>query len=388
MINFKLYLIKLLIKRFKNYILVPFFILLVTSCGYNETYKSLDNELRQPKHLCSIPAIYKVQEIKENSKVIGKLSLGESGLTVGCGFQEFVQTAKMKACEKGADAIFLEDIKEPNWYASTCYRGTVSLLVCENNDCIKNSKVEKKGNSNQDNNENYEDDFNLYAVSSGSGFPVSTKHIITNNHVVEGCNNVTIFKNNNSFDSTLVSNDTINDLAILEIKNSKFNEVFSMSNDEPKLMQEIVVAGFPFGSSLSSSVKVTKGIVSSLSGLGNNFSQMQIDAAIQPGNSGGPILDKKGNVVGVAVASLDDKKIIEEFGVIPQNTNFGIKSSVIKNFLLSNNIELQNPSSEIISNQRLADSINTQTVMLNCLMTKKQIKKLQTKKVFFNNINF
>ena len=81
--------------------------------------------------------------------------------------------------------------------------------------------------------------------------------------------------------------------------------VFSVRNKNPQLLQEIYVAGYPFGNAVSSSVKVTKGIVSSLSGIGDNFSQIQIDAALQPGNSGGPILDDSGQVIGVAVAKLD-----------------------------------------------------------------------------------
>ena len=75
------------------------------------------------------------------------------------------------------------------------------------------------------------------------------------------------------------------------------------------------MAGYPFGQKVSTSVKVTKGIVSALTGMENNFSNIQIDAALQPGNSGGPILDDKGNVIGVAVAKLDSK-ILENYGTI------------------------------------------------------------------------
>jgi S1-C subfamily serine protease len=76
--------------------------------------------------------------------------------------------------------------------------------------------------------------------------------------------------------------------------------VFTLSKEKPELLQDIYVAGYPFGQKISTSVKVTKGIISSLTGIGNNFSNIQIDAALQPGNSGGPILNDKGNVVGVA----------------------------------------------------------------------------------------
>ena len=80
-----------------------------------------------------------------------------------------------------------------------------------------------------------------------------------------------------------------------------------MSNNRPELLQDIYVAGYPFGNKISTSVKVTRGIISSLTGIGNNFSNIQIDAALQSGNSGGPILDDLGNVVGVAVSKLDLK---------------------------------------------------------------------------------
>ena len=73
-------------------------------------------------------------------------------------------------------------------------------------------------------------------------------------------------------------------------------------------MEDIIVAGFPFGNKVSSSIKFTRGIVSSLTGVGDNYSQIQIDAALQPGNSGGPIMDYMGNIVGVAVAKLSLKK--------------------------------------------------------------------------------
>ena len=99
------------------------------------------------------------------------------------------------------------------------------------------------------------------------------------------------------------------------------------------------MASYPFGNAISTSVKVTKGIVSSNRGLENNTSNMQIDAALQPGNSGGPILEEAGNFVGVAVAKLDLQVSLEEFGGIPNDTNFGIKSSVLENFLDANGIE-------------------------------------------------
>ena len=78
------------------------------------------------------------------------------------------------------------------------------------------------------------------------------------------------------------------------------------------------VAGYPFGRKVRTGVKVAKGIISFLTGIGNNFSNFQIDAALQPGNSGGPILADRENVVGVAVARLDKIKVLKNLGQNPK----------------------------------------------------------------------
>jgi len=80
----------------------------------------------------------------------------------------------------------------------------------------------------------------------------------------------------------------------------------------------VYVAGYPFGRKVRTGVKVAKGIISFLTGIGNNFSNLQIDAALQPGNSGGPILDDRENVVGVAVARLDKIKVLKNLGQYPK----------------------------------------------------------------------
>ena len=90
--------------------------------------------------------------------------------------------------------------------------------------------------------------------------------------------------------------------------------VFPLSNRKPELLHDIYVARYPFGKKASISVKVTKGIVSSLAGIGSNFSNIQIDAELQPDNSGNPVLNEKGKVAGVAVAKLDLKKILNSHG--------------------------------------------------------------------------
>ena len=220
-------------------------------------------------------------------------------------------------------------------------------------------------------------------VASGSGFYISSDgHIMTNFHVVRGCKKVKAHSKGKSQDATIIATDKVNDLALLKVEN-KPAFVFPISNTNIFPLQDIIVAGFPFGDAISSSLKFTTGIVSSLSGIGNNYSQIQIDAALQPGNSGGPIVDELGNVIAVAVSKLDLKAILKDFGVVPENTNFGIKSSAVLNFVTANDVPIVSQNSTKITKSQLSKNIMSGTTFLSCWMTRDQIKKLKTKKVMF-----
>ena len=227
----------------------------------------------------------------------------------------------------------------------------------------------------------------VVAAASGSGFAVSSKgHVITNHHVIEGCQNVKIHHNGKAIPATVVTYDPQNDLALLK-GDFRPSTVLPLSDARPELLQDVYVAGYPFGRKISTGVKVTKGIVSSLTGIGNNFSQIQIDAALQPGNSGGPILDDKGNVIGVAVAKLDIKKILKDFGVLPEDTNFGVRTNVVQTITDSADISLPSPNKSAISKSKLGKMISGGTYYLSCWMTMAQIEKARSRKVIFQNLD-
>jgi hypothetical protein len=230
------------------------------------------------------------------------------------------------------------------------------------------------------------DNSELLQAASGSGFAVSYEgYLVTNNHVIEGCENVRVHSLGTVINATVISRDPINDLAILKA-DFRPTAIFALGDKNPELLQDIYVAGFPFGENISSSVKVTKGIVSSLTGLGNNFSNIQIDAAIQPGNSGGPIFDDNGNVVGVAVATLDIEYALERFDTIPQNTNFGIKANIVSNLLSSNGVETSRPNTSSIPTTQLGQLATNATYYLSCWMTTAQIEQMSSTKVLFNGL--
>ena len=223
-------------------------------------------------------------------------------------------------------------------------------------------------------------------VASGTGFYVSNEgHIITNYHVIDGCMDMKVHTKGRVIPTLRIADDKQNDLALLKISETP-SHVFALSNDSPFPLQEIVVAGFPFGESYSSSLKFTQGIVSSLTGIGNNYSEMQIDAALQPGNSGGPIIDEYGNIVGVAVAKLDAKYTFDNFGVIPENTNFGIKASAARNLLEGNQVPLKTPNTDLISRRDISRLATDGTVYLTCWMTSAQLELMKSKKVMFEDL--
>ena len=220
-------------------------------------------------------------------------------------------------------------------------------------------------------------------AGSGTGFFITNAgHIVSNNHVIDQCNVVNAYYKGDAKPLKILAIDRKNDLAILKAE-LRPDDIFPVAKEDAILLEEIYVAGFPFGKSISGSIKVTKGVVSSLSGLGNNYSNLQIDASLQPGNSGGPILNKKGNVVGVAVAKLDYKKVIEAFNTIPENTNFGIKSSTLNQFLIANKVSSSSPKGSEMSIRDIGNKIEKATVYLDCWMTADKIQELKSKRVFF-----
>ena len=227
---------------------------------------------------------------------------------------------------------------------------------------------------------------NVITASSGSGFAVSkTGHIVTNNHVIDGCQKVYVHTKGRKYETDILSFDSQNDLALLK-GNFQPDVVLPLASAKPQLAEDVYVSGYPFGLNVSSSVKVTKGIISSLTGIGNNLAEIQIDAALQSGNSGGPILDEYGNVVGVAVAKLDVKFALENFGAIPENTNFGVKVNIVEALLDANGVNYQQGKIEKPSSAEFSKLLSNGTYYISCWMTLAQIEAMKTKKVMFNDL--
>ena len=150
--------------------------------------------------------------------------------------------------------------------------------------------------------------------------------------MVRTCNYISIGK-----EERLVVNatDQVNDITVLESKRNP--DAFLRLSANPKLGNNIFAAGYPYNDILKN-FNFTSGNVSSLMGPGSNISEFQFTAPVQPGNSGGPILNSKGGVVGITVSGLG-AKFAELADTLPQNINFGIKVGVLKDILTEQGIE-------------------------------------------------
>ena len=131
--------------------------------------------------------------------------------------------------------------------------------------------------------------------------------------------------------------------------------------------EDIVVAGFPLHGLLTSDINVTKGIVSALAGPGDDRRFIQITAPIQPGNSGGPVLDASGHVVGVVVARLDALKLARRTGRLPQNVNFAISEGAARAFLDAHDVPYKTArSNRTMPTADIAAKAKGYTVLIEC----------------------
>ena len=170
---------------------------------------------------------------------------------------------------------------------------------------------------------------------NGTGFVISTSgHVLTNNHVIKGCVG-DVHGNLTGEPATtlrMVSEDETNDLALLQAAGT-FKEPARIRASPIHSGDAIIAIGYPFHGLLTSDFTVTTGIVNSLSGMFNDTRFLQISAQAEPGNSGGPLPDTSGYVVGVVAEKLNAVKFAKVMGDIPQNVNFAIKTGAVRDFL-------------------------------------------------------
>ena len=167
-------------------------------------------------------------------------------------------------------------------------------------------------------------------IASGTGWFTTTGHIVTCYHVVKGRANISYaFENGIKNKARVVFKDVINDIAILKsVENQKLPKGLPVAR-RTSIGTQVFTLGFPHVDLLGKSPKLTNGIISATTGLQDDPRVLQISVPVQPGNSGGPLLNMRGEVVGIVVGGLNAAKVFSWTGNLPQNVNYAIKSSYI-----------------------------------------------------------
>lgn len=161
---------------------------------------------------------------------------------------------------------------------------------------------------------------------SGTGFIITKDgYILTCYHVIEGSREVKIKYRGNIYSAKLVLGDPNNDLALLKI-NGSFPAIAFSSNRSAKMGEDVFTVGYPNPSLQGENAKCTKGTINSLTGFQDDLRLYQISVPVQPGNSGGALMDGNGNILGIIVAMLDAKTTFKISGSLPQNVNYAVKS--------------------------------------------------------------
>jgi len=174
----------------------------------------------------------------------------------------------------------------------------------------------------------------------GTGFFISSVgHVVTAYHVIDKADQVEIVtRSGQDLKAEVLDFDKSNDIALLKIDASSRPLAITTSSDIA-IGEEVLTIGYPLVYVEGFAQKATFGHVNALSGIGDDVRYIQMDVPVQPGNSGGPVLDPQGRVVGVVESILDSEKITKKEGTSPQNVNYAVKSDYVLPLLIGHEIK-------------------------------------------------
>jgi serine protease Do len=204
-------------------------------------------------------------------------------------------------------------------------------------------------------------------VKSGTGFFVTIDgRVVTNAHVIQDCSEIHVGTGQGNYVlGHLIATDPVNDLALLKVDFSP-SHIGSL-RFAIRLGETVEAFGYPLSQVLATSGNFTTGNVTALAGISDDSRYLQISAPIQHGNSGGPLLDENGNVVGIVTLKLNDISTLKSSGSVPQNVNFAIKASVAANFLQDNSVKFQiGEATQVMRTADLADQAKAISVFIEC----------------------
>ena len=208
-----------------------------------------------------------------------------------------------------------------------------------------------------------------HVASSGSGIVLDADgHVLTNNHVIASCPDLHVIDaSGDSGGASVIAADATNDLAL--VKTARHWSAWASFRDSHALRpgESLVVTGYPLNGLVSTEMAVTTGSLTALAGLRGDTRQFEFSAPVQPGNSGGPVLDDTGHVVGVTVAMLNGMAVAAATGALPQNANFAIKSTTAREFLDAHQIAVDEGGGQsVMDAAAVAALARTFTVRIEC----------------------
>jgi S1-C subfamily serine protease len=207
-------------------------------------------------------------------------------------------------------------------------------------------------------------------VSSGTGFVVAERRVLTNHHVVRECGSmVARTAGGAELPARVLAGDPQRDLALLAVEGNPGPVLRFRSGPELRRGEGVVTYGFPLAGLLSAGPTLTTGEISALSGIRDDPRTFQISAPVQPGNSGGPLLDLGGHVVGVVVSKLNAQRVAQQTGDIPQNINFAVKGSEALAFLAAQGVRPERAETRgtLLAAPEVGEIAHSSTLFLRCL---------------------
>lgn len=169
-------------------------------------------------------------------------------------------------------------------------------------------------------------------LASGSGFLVQRSLVVTNYHVVVGASAIRCYVHDTPITASMISYDEDDDLALLRLSSAipEDERVFGLGDSSlVERGQTVFALGYPLPDVLGTDLRVHKGIVSSLTGYEGRASQFQVEMSLNPGNSGGPLVDSSGSIIGIVTSKLGIGMLLET-GVMPEGVAFAVKVAAIR----------------------------------------------------------
>ena len=207
-------------------------------------------------------------------------------------------------------------------------------------------------------------DPNGVAHTSGTGWFVSKDKIVTCNHVVEDAVRINIETADGKIcEARVVQANKERDLAVLTINGYESSAVLPVSTTLAKISTHVFTIGYPIPGLLGSECKYTDGTISSASGIGGDKTHYQISVPIQPGNSGGALVNEDGVVVGVTSSALDEIRTALAIGTLPQNVNYAIKSRYVVEMLEDAGVAFST-ALQGVDHSKVVDLVGKATVLL------------------------